>query len=56
MKERENERKDEEEEDVSSFLMTLRKETDAGIALFGEVVSEEATDLTVRIRDDEYRI
>jgi diphthamide synthase (EF-2-diphthine--ammonia ligase) len=48
LKERENERKDEEEEDVSSFLMTLRKQTDAGIVLFGEVASEEATDLAVR--------
>jgi hypothetical protein len=35
-------------EDVSSFLMKLRKEKVAGIALSGEVASEEATDLTVR--------
>jgi hypothetical protein len=35
-------------EDVTSFLMTSRKENDAGIPLSGEVASEAATDLTVR--------
>jgi hypothetical protein len=47
LKERENETKGEEEADVSSFLMTSRKDTDGGIVLFGEVASEEATGLTV---------
>jgi hypothetical protein len=48
LKERENGRKNEEQEDVSIFLMTLRREKDAGIAFYGEVTSEEATNLTVR--------
>ena len=47
LKERENGRRD-EVEDVSSYLMTLRKEKGTGIVLSGKVASEEAKDLTVR--------
>ena len=48
LKERENGREDEEEENVTSFFTTLRKEKDAGIALSGEVPLVGDRDLTVR--------